>query len=177
MKNCTLICFLFILASCINPTNNEIGEDQFFSLKDYFKKELESLSGKVKGTKKVVYNDKTETINLNNYDPSKDLRSFVNSDINNPSWIDKYKADTTTHGNQKIITYTGFSEKLKTKKIDVFKIDNKVSKIVILNADTSILKSYREKLSYEPSKGYEIDILQKTAQGQANSSNILVTYQ
>lgn len=167
---------MVLICCCSTDLEPQALEPNFFPIKDFFEKEGDRIGGKKSAIKFFEYNGEKDTLELSEFKPKNDLRSFINSDINNPTWGDKYQADTIVNGKEVIYRYSSMSAKLKTKRIEVYNLNDEVSKIYILNADSSVFKSYREELSYQPDKGYQINLKHKINKKKENSSLVKVVY-
>lgn len=160
------------LNSCSNTNNQQVVQRNVFSLNTYFEEEIHQTKNKINGTKYVSFNGKKDTLDLENFDPSKDLRSFIESDINKPSLLDQYKCDTLQKNGKNIFSYQALKNSLRTKSIEIISTNGSVEEISILNEDASILRNSSQRLNYRPSKGYTIQTQQKI-RGQADSEYLI----
>lgn len=152
-KNILVLSLIFILSACQSGPKVEIDNSgiTFFDLEAFFEKEIKNFPyQKIKKT--ATLNGKSETKELSDFDMTKELAIFVKSNINNPSWKDKYQVSETP--NQ--IIYEAAVDKLKIKKVVIDKNGEEVSKITILTSATQRIFTAEKELIYEPKKGYSI---------------------
>ena len=176
MKVTILLCFM-LLFSCVNEEATIREKDYFFPLKTFMEKEIESKSGKISVSKTVNYNGNSESKKLNSYSLKADLQSFMDSDINKASLLDKYEGDTIVNGVETIYRYKSLSENLKTQTIEILMNKESVREIKIMNNGNSILRNFEENLKYQPDSGYEIVFDQNLIQNDEKLANIKVEFQ
>ena len=125
--NFRIYIFLMILlfvASCSNDTI--IIPHTYFSLSNYFKEQAEELQkNKMKINKKINRNNEQETKLFTDVDWKKELKPFLECDINKPAWIQSYQTDTifSNQGLMKV-NYKAKEENLAVRSI-VLSINNK----------------------------------------------------
>ena len=155
---------IFCMLSC---QQEDIGEEQspkaFFDLVKFFDNEVKRLnSANILPVKKANLNGREEEARPDELNYTEELQIFSQSDINRPSWIDKYQADTTfLSGSPERITYTALEEDLRTKKIEIVFDRKEVVSVSIENSTTSLVASDVQKLLYQPATGYSIENQQK----------------
>lgn len=130
----------------------------FFDLRDYFQKEMDYLTKKQPTAKKTVRLNGQESIlpsaAISYVD---ELAPFANSDINKPSWKDKYQVDSVlTDGGLEEIRYMAKDASLKTRELRISFRNGRVEKVWIRNAIHSIISASDQELKYEREKGYAI---------------------
>ena len=136
------------------------GQDAivFFDLRDFFNQEVKSLQKDKPQARKTVRLDGRESVQTAagiNY--TAELAPFIQSDINKPSWKDKYRVDSIfTGGSLEEIRYTAGDATLKTKELRVFFKGNGVHSVWIKNSIHSIISESDQELKYDKYKGYSI---------------------
>lgn len=170
MPDVRFLIVFFLCATIIacQPTaqNKEASQQWvFFDIKGYFEKEIQRLN-RIKPTvqKKVTLNGKSEEKQLSGLDFKNELNLFIQSDINRPDWIDKYRTDSIFQENQlQSIRYTALDEKLRTRQLTIDFKNGKVSKVYAQNGGKTMVAGSQQQLTYAPSEGYFIQSLQHTA--------------
>ncbi len=173
---------LLLLFACgqVEPKEQSIKAPQpaFFDLKGYFNQEIKRLNqAKPKLFKKVTINGSEEQRELGAVDFKQELQVFIQSDINRPNWLEKYRADTTFfNGNPSRILYKAIDKTLRTRLIDIEFQQNIVSKITIQNGGKSIVAGSQQELIYLPQSGYLIKSHQTTALSKDKDLTIEVRF-
>lgn len=155
--------FGLFLGAC---TSNDTGEsvDQtataFFDLEDYFEQEAIRLAAQSYTLKKQLLIDtKEETQTLETPDFEAEFLPFARLNINQPTWMDKYRVDSIFNTAQQLqaIDYTAIDESMKTNKlIIVYDSLAAVQEISIHNNSSSLIMDAKQFLSYQANKGYSI---------------------
>jgi hypothetical protein len=148
--------------SCSPSTETSSGQGRgtntFFDLRDFFGREVKSLQAHKPRVRKTVRLNGRESLQASaevNY--AAELAPFIQSDINKPSWRDKYRVDSLFVGGALgEIKYTAGDAALKTKELRVFFEGDKVRAIWIKNSIRSIVSESEQDLKYDPYKGYSI---------------------
>ena len=153
----------------------------FYDLKGFFSKEVKRLDRQQpEGIKTVRFDGKSETIGMNaaSVDYGKELASFISSDINKPSWIEKYRIDSVSAGSDmQEIRYTALDEHLKTREIRlVFKGDH-LTEVRIRNRLKSIIAESTQTMSYSPGSGYAIEGVQRSRIGSSRAFSVSVAFE
>ena len=158
------ISIIFSFSNCIEETAVIIKEPSFFDLKDYFKTEIEVLSGKKQVRKRTFIDGKEIEKVLDSIDFSLELKAFEESDINKIAWVDKYLVDSLydEKGMLNKITYTATDVELRTQQLLISYNQNQLDTIDVFNKSTSSVASLKQHLRYIPSFGYSIESTQKT---------------
>jgi hypothetical protein len=174
MKFLYTLLFMVFLISCSNSSNinTENIEKPFFDLKGFFEKEI--ANQEIKTIEKTVkINKKSETKTLTDFDLEKELKLFLDCDINNPSLFDKYKTEKSSEEN---IIYTALNEDLKVQKIEILKSDDTVEKIIVHKKVKTQIYNSEKILTYEPNVGYSIENSQKTLGSDKKDYEIKVVF-
>jgi len=140
------------------PTEKNGTQASFFDLKDFFDKEINSLSS-IKGIKKTVLVDGVEeeqertTFNL-----EEELASFIDADINRPAWLDQYRVDSVLNSQEQLqeLQYEALKPTLKTKKITITFEKGVVTRITIKRGLSNMAATSVQELIYYTGKGYSI---------------------
>ena len=158
------ISIIFSFSNCIEETAVIIKKPSFFDLKDYFKTELEVLSGKEKVKKSTFIDGKVIEKVLDSIDFSLEMKAFEESDINKIAWVEKYQVDSLYDEKGMLIkiTYTASDDALRTQQLLISYNQNKVDTIDIFNNSTISMASLKQHLRYIPFFGYSIESTQKT---------------
>jgi hypothetical protein len=152
----------FTGSGCSPSTETSSGQGRgttiFFDLRDFFDKEVKSLQAQKPRVRKTVRLNGRESLQAAaevNY--AAELAPFIQSDINKPSWRDKYRVDSLFVGGVlEEIKYTAGDAALKTKELRVFFEGDKVRSIWVKNSIRSIVSESEQDLKYYPYKGYSI---------------------
>ncbi|TZF83062.1 hypothetical protein FW774_12215 [Pedobacter sp. BS3] len=145
---------IFIAASC-QPEEKQAGTmpDLYFSLKDYFDKEVTRLNAaNPLVTKSVLRNEEAEQKELHIRNWATELELFSQSDINKPAWRGEYRVDSADHQ----VTYTALNDDLSTRKVIISRNSGKITHISIRNVVKNLLYSSNETLDYYPDSLYSI---------------------
>lgn len=164
----TLLAFLFIWIGfgCNNPASSindsAKSDNKYFDLKGYIDSEISRLSSNAAFVKTVRVNDDQEEKVLENLDLENELKPFSNSDINKPSWSDKYEVDSLfdSNGNLKELSYSAKDRDLKTQFFSVKFRNEEIVEIAIKNRSKSSVAEITENLSYAPNTGFTIESTQ-----------------
>jgi len=157
--------FLFLyltifISACNLPSTQETNRPQttFFDLKGFFKEEAKYLEEQgVKIQKTIQHNQTKETQTILPKDWEKELLLFAESDLNKPSWTDKYVLDSTDRGNGLILLhYKAIDESLSIQVLDVELKENAVHSILIVKKIANQVYESQQHLTYIPRKSYRI---------------------
>jgi hypothetical protein len=170
LRSSTFKSFIAILmlvigvSSCKNDSNSTSDTAKFFDIKGYFRADSARLS-KLNPliTKTVTHNNDAETKKVRISNWGTELSLFAESDINKPAWRDSYEVQSS----ENIIIYLAKDSSLRTRRIIINKIGNRVRWILIFNYAKSalygknMLYESAEKLSYFPDSLYLIQKKQR----------------
>lgn len=158
---------LLLLTACGQPTGNadqSANATPFFKLESYFDREItrmDSLHPVL--LKKVTINGKTEEQRIEATHFEDELQVFRRSDINRPSWSDKYQIDSLLEADRlTAVRYTALDTSLNTRLLQISYQDGKVAEIEIRNKTRSAIASTEQHLFYRPDQSYRIESRQKT---------------
>lgn len=114
MKFIHLLSILVLLTSC---ESNSQTVTKYYNIKSFTEKLIEDLTrSKPEVNKKWKYNQETESQKTNNLDWQKELKLFLDSDINMSSFVTSYDSTVTSH---KIVYKLKPSEKLPVKELSI----------------------------------------------------------
>ncbi len=130
----------------------------FFDLRDFFQQEIRFLQKNQSSVNKIVQlNGQKSVLSAIAVSYSDELAPFANSDINKPSWKDKYQVDSIlVDRHLKEIRYTAKDASLKTRELRIAFSESGVKEVWIKNSIHSIISESDQELKYERSKGYFI---------------------
>ncbi|MCH2044534.1 MAG: hypothetical protein MK212_10495 [Saprospiraceae bacterium] len=156
-----LLLFNSLLSSCIDNSNKiDISKPVFFDLNAYFQQEIKELNQvESKIRKKVAIGTQQEEKILMINDWKTEFTPFLNSAINKPSYIDKYKVDSVLNNTQQLVElqYRALDEELKTQSIAIkFNNTHQVHSIVVINHSKNDVYNATETLEYIPRERYSI---------------------
>jgi len=153
-------------------------DPNYFDLKGYFEEEIDRLQrADAPVRKRVVVNAQSEEKTLDTLDFEQELEVFVESDINEPDWLDKYQVDSTFQNNRLTrLTYQALDEQLRTRRLEINFADEQVERIDVLNSGTSRVAGSEQQLTYLPDSGYTITSRQYTILSKDDSLRIEVRF-
>ena len=172
--------FCLTLMACNSTTNTDSNTaTTFFDLKGFFQNEVKRLSSVQRIEKTVTINDQVEKQIIENPNWEQAFSIFTQSDINKSAWLDKYRADTTYHGDKTIanISYNALEEDLKTRELNISFEDQKAQKVYVLNVVNNPILSTRQELTYDYDIGYHVKSWQKQAMAEERNLKIDVVFQ
>lgn len=159
-----IFCFLTTIFACQIPSTQDQTQTSstFFDLKQFFEEETAYLNNqKISVQKDIQYNNQKETkiVQIKNW--KKELKVFSDSDINKPSWKDKYTLDSTNIGNGlSLLHYKAIDESLNTQILDIKFINQQVHSILIVKKMSNQVYESQQYLTYIPRKSYSIKKMQ-----------------
>ncbi|PHN01695.1 hypothetical protein [Flavilitoribacter nigricans] len=156
-----------LTAACGVETDSsapEVSATPFFKLEAYFDREIARMDSLQPTLQKMVTVDgASEEQRIESTDYQKEFQIFRRSDINRPSWIDKYQVDSLReNGGVQIVNYTALDTSLNTRLLRVSYRNNEVEEIQIRNRSKSAIASTEQDLWYRPGRSYRIESRQKT---------------
>ncbi|QEC53285.1 hypothetical protein EDD80_10317 [Anseongella ginsenosidimutans] len=148
-----------ILWGCERTPPPPESAGSYFSLDNYFGKEIERLNLKQPLVEKTVKkNDQQEKRSLKELDWAVELKAFKSSDINKPAWRNSYSADSTEGS----VVYTATEDGLRVRTIRIRQNpEGRILSIVIERAEENYLYTSNELLKYYPDSLYFIERHQK----------------
>lgn len=152
-------CSLF---ACTPSTEGVTPEERFFDLSQYFNEQVTRLAKQDEVQKEATINGKKESQTITNPNFQQELQLFIDSDINRTSWLDKYAVDSTSDaaGQLTELVYTALEDRLRTRRVEISFINDKVNQVDILNATDNVIAQTKQELSYTPQSGYVIKSFQ-----------------
>jgi len=116
-KHAVFLVLITIWASC-GPGTNVSEYQRIFPVKAYFKKETAKLSGMdLKLQKSVWYSDSSETQILENPDWNKELKPFLELDLDKPSVATSYDSTRHEYQNGHTLVYTARDNHPRVREI------------------------------------------------------------
>lgn len=158
--------FLALIACGVENENADtaVSATPFFKLENYFDQEiarLDSLQPELQ--KNVVVDGQSEEKRIKSTNFKDELQIFRRSDINRPSWVDKYQVDSIReNGSLMAVRYTALDTSLNTRLLNVRFLNGNVEEIEIQNRARSAIASTEQNLQYRPDRSYRIESKQKT---------------
>lgn len=179
----TRLSALFLLAtliSCQPETGKPAGSGRnpFFDLRGYFEGEIKRLERQQPAVEKILaVNDKSETLYLDSLSYRDELQPFLASDINRPSWWDKYTCDSTYAGAAlSAIRYQARDSSLRIRDLQVNWQNGQVRRISIRRFTDSFTAAIAQQLDYQPGKGYQVSTRQEVVLSKPKEIEVKVTF-
>ena len=161
MHRILLIAFVFLFLGCASEPRSTGVVIDLFDTKTYLAEEFKGSSQR-DITKTISYNAEVEVITIKDYNLDGDIEVLSKANINNPSWADKYIADTLDMGGGRIdIVYTSVDPKLQIKKMTVSKDQDRVIGFEAYRELDALISSSTKLISYNSDKGYRISTKSK----------------
>ena len=172
---------LLLLLSCQPEAGKQPSTPRhspFFDLRAYFDGEIKRLQEQQPPVRKTVSIDgKPETRLLDSLRYEDELQPFLASDINRPSWWDKYTIDSTFSGGRLTsIRYQAQDSSLRIRNLLVDWQDGQVSRIRIERFSDSFTAIISQQLDYQPSKGYQLSTRQEVVLSKPKEMGIEVSF-
>ena len=168
------VCCLF---SCNNPKQTTLPP--YFSLPDYMNSQIKILAANKTGAVKTIsVNGKKEVHKFDILDWKEELQSFIDADINKPSWRGNFMVDTAytvdKADTEKLITYSTEEPGIRTKKLVLnFDIHTKnITEVEAYNLTDNVLYHFEQQLFYFPMKSYFISTTEKVVLLNPSQLNI-----
>jgi hypothetical protein len=156
-----LFLLVMVVAGCTSPSTNN-NSLAYFSIESYFNEQIKILSSDKAGLEKEIIKDgKNEKRTFLNVNWKKELKPFIEADINKPSWKRSYSIDSNSTGNEVRILYSALEPKLNVRSIEIYKTDNILSRIKIITEKQNAYYHALQSMEYIPSKEYIISGGQK----------------
>lgn len=136
----------------------------FFSLSDFFSAEIDRLNtAQPECTKTLRVGGKEETQSGATLNYETELAAFLDSDINKPSWSDKYKVDSvfSNAGQLASLHYVAQDSGMYTREIRLgFDSLETVRTCFVRNRLTNFISDFRQNLYYDRQSGFRMTVLQ-----------------
>jgi len=156
-----LFLFAVLFVGCTSSTTNN-STQTYFSIEKYFNQQISVLSNAKAGLEKEIIKDgKKEKRTFAQVNWKKELKPFLEADINKPSWKRSYSIDSTTSGNEVQIMYSALEPKLNVRSIEIRKTNNVPTRIKIITEKQNAYYHALQTMEYSPSKEYIISGGQK----------------
>ena len=152
---------LTVVVGCSSPAPIS-NATSYFSIDGYFNDQIRLLTSEKVGLEKEITKDgKKEKRLFANVEWEKELKPFIEADINKPAWKKSYSTDSIVTGNEVRILYTALEPKLNIRSIEIYKIANIPSRIKILTKKQNAYYHALQTMEYIPFKEYSISGGQK----------------
>jgi len=170
LLNFILTFSLFITACSDNKSTSRSIVNDYFDLEEYFVKEAESLrQSNAKISKTLLKNGIAETLVFDSINWDKELKPFMNSNLNKPAFRHAYTIDTFLHHSAAKIIYTAKDPLLTTKSILISYFNEKIDSLMIINQTSNVYYTAEETLIYLPGKHYLITTMNDPVAGKETS--------
>ncbi len=174
---------VWLLSACNSISDNEPRKERvkkFYDLEAFFNAEINRLDSLgIQLSKQLRLNDKRESAVQENVDYEKELKVFVEADINKPAWWDKYEGDTTFYQQDKIqqIKYESSDKELKTQLIIIsFAQNQQIDSVQVFNRLESTMMNLTQKMVYNTDNGYKIYATEKLLVSSENEVDISASF-
>lgn len=162
MKILTLVVgFFLMLSGCKNPSVSN-NSDFEFNYADLLNKELDGLKkSKAIIEKKIYYQGKSETKILKSPEWDKELRPFVECNIQTPAFNKLYSNEKRISGDSLIFSFKAKSEKQEIRLLEVTLVKQQLKCIEASLFKKNSYFTLNESLLYRAGEGYRIKGSQK----------------
>jgi hypothetical protein len=161
MKNSSPGFFFFFLLFISCTGSDQVKTSRYYDLETFFKEKAEHLQqGGYKLEKKLVKDSYSETRLIDSVNWKKMLSPFISCDINKPSWINSYAADSSHSGDSSKVTYQAKEAYLPIRRIELLFINNSLEDVIIKKKTQNFYYSLSEIYNYH-SDGFVIRSSQK----------------
>ena len=158
MKNLIFICCMLAVISACNPPRDKIEltdiDINYVKLLDQEIKNLVNMHAGVE--KSIYYQGKNEKKTIDTPDWNKELRPFLECNIQSPAFEKLYAETRRVSGDSLILVYTAKTDKSEVRKLEIYLLRQKLDSI---RAELFRQNSYftlNETLQYAPNQGYLI---------------------
>ncbi|HOS48028.1 MAG TPA: hypothetical protein PLG57_05295 [Bacteroidia bacterium] len=156
-----LFLLLIVVAGCSSPSPSG-NATSYFSIDGYFNNQIQHFTSDKTGLEKEITKDgKKEKRTFANVNWKKELKPFLEADINKPAWKRSYQRDSSSNGNETYIVYSALEPKLNVRKIELYKTADTLSRIKILTEKQNAYYHAMQTMEYIPFKEYTISGGQK----------------
>ena len=167
-----------LFVSCNNKTDSTEQElKPFFDLKKYFIEQENLLASKEFRLQKQITKDgKSEEKVFTNVDWQRELKPFAECDINKPSWIYSYSADTIFTKSGMEIKYISKDLSLPVKQIDLIFENTVLTRMDIHKESANSYYRSTNNYIFEPQKGFSIDGSQEVVLAEKTNYSITAKF-
>jgi len=152
-------------------------QDNFFSFIKYFNNQAKELADhQTKMKKKIQKSGKTEEQLLQQPDWERELKIFMDADLNKKAWAGLYRIDTMETDSGITAVYLATDSAVQIKRAAVLSSGNQVQSIEINGRFTNFYYESAWNLYYRPDSGYHITGDQAILFGKRNSYEIDVQF-
>ena len=176
MHRLFFISFFLLVTGCSSePTSTGITID-LFDTEAFLAAEFDGVKQR-NITKTISYNGTEEIIDIKDYNLSGDIKVLNQTNINNPSWTDKYAVDTLDQNNGRVdIVYTSVDPKLKIRKLIVSRERDRIIGFESYQEHKALISSSTKRISYTSDEGYQIATTSKNLISQERRVTIDVRF-
>jgi len=145
-----------LLMSCSSQSTSTGIAIELFDTEAFLLEEFQGVNQR-SITKTIKYNDSVEIIEIEDYDLVEDIEVLKKTNINNPSWLDKYIVDTLDHHDGRVdLIYTAIDPKLKITKLTVSQENGHTISFESYELRDALISSSIKRITYVSNKGYQI---------------------
>jgi hypothetical protein len=170
----TLLTVVFI-CSCGNGTGKKTAKGQYPDLKNYFKSEasvLDSLDPAAHVT--VVENDEPVDKKYDSMDWKKELSIFEILDLAAEGNRDKFLVSVDSNARLRITHYSAVDTAQEIQSVSITELDGKTDLVEAFLKKRSFVVDRDTRLSYQPGKGYGIQVRENYIWSKPGSKEIFV---
>ena len=165
MRAGTLIFLLLILTGCRDES--PVAQTRYFSAPDYFKNECKLLNtSHMTLLKKVNYGGKEEMMQIQQPEWEKEIRPFLDCDLNKPAYAGAYTIDTAFTTGAYTIHYSAKERSLPIRKVSLTFQEDRLHSVYMETGKSNAWFKLKQEMTYTPGEGYRISGEQKMAIGK-----------
>ena len=165
MKNLLLLCFIAVCSAC-HPVETNVAP-HYFSVAEFFKNECSRLKEeKMVLLKKVRYDAREETMQIQQPVWEDELRPFLDCDINKPAYTGAYSIDSSATDGAHTIFYKAKEARMPIRLVTINYVEGKLSSVYIEMGKSNAWFELHQEMTYTPGDGYQINGRQKMAIGK-----------
>lgn len=155
----TLLLSIAVFVSCNNKSQRAVDElKPYFDLKQYFTLQADSLEKASTGLQKKIMKDGiTEEIGFTKVNWIREIKPFLECDINKPSWNLSYLADTVFTTKGMTVKYIAKDASLPVKQITLSFKNSILAQIVMHKESTNSYYHSTNNYIFEPETGFMIN--------------------
>ena len=172
----TLVAIIPLLFhSCThNEINQPLASKHFFQASDFMINDYKAQRSSKQLMKIVNINGHLDTLYFSDSLKEGELILLSKFNLNNPDWIQQYKADTTfgVYGEPDRYTYKALNDKLAIRNLEVFVNQGRARVIKIDSRRNSLINKHQQHLTYTASTGYDLVSTQQMWNGDTLRMNI-----
>jgi hypothetical protein len=164
---------LFLLLTSCSSRSESQPKGWIFDLSEFVENIAAEYTGRT-AIKKIQINGNIEEKEVK-LDLAKELGPLERSDVNILSLMDRYRCDTVFFMTDSVkITHEALDDKLRTRRIEVIKRGNEVSRIYVHNSYKSLISSSEETIEWKSDGKYYLTKTDKSVFRDPTNLNIEV---